>query len=69
MLRLNVSVSYCNMLLYFQIDLLNLNTLDNHVFKAGVWFSKERGDNKLMKDLVAFVDGKAQLKSAFHVYL
>ena len=39
------------------------------VFKAGFWFSNSKGDNKTMKDLVAIVDGKAQLKSMYEYFI
>ena len=39
-----------------------MKTGDLTVFKAGSWFSTKKGDGKIVRDFVAIVKGKDQLK-------
>ena len=42
-----------------------MDTGDLNVFKAGSWFSAKKGDGKIVRDIVATVKGKDQLKREF----
>ena len=42
-----------------------MDTGDLTIFKCDEWLSKEKGDKKIEKDLVAVIKGKAQLKSKY----
>ena len=45
-----------------KVELRNMDTGDLTVFKAGSWFSTKKGDGKIVRDFVATVKGKDQLK-------
>ena len=40
-----------------------MNTGDLTTFKCDNWLSRSKGDQKIVRDLVAYVKGRAQLKS------
>ncbi len=48
-----------------KVELRNMDTGDLNVFKAGSWFSAKKGDGKIVRDIVATVKGKDQLKREF----
>ena len=53
------------LLISFKVELRNMETGDLTVFKAESWFSRKKGDQLIVRDLVARVRGKDQLKSKF----
>lgn len=48
-----------------KVELRNMETGDLTVFKAGSWFSTKKGDGKIVRDFVATVKGKDQLKRTY----
>ena len=48
-----------------KVELRNMETGDLTIFKAGSWFSTKKGDGKIVRDFVATVKGKDQLKRMY----
>ncbi len=46
-----------------QVELRNMDTGDFSVFKTNSWLSKTKDDKQTVRDFVAYVKGKAQLRS------